>query len=109
MPYCPMCGKEVEASYSFCPICGATQPSTPISTPPTFPPSGQTQLAPSAQKHTELWYLVPLLFNIVGGVVGYLAIKRDDKPMANRLLIIGIVMFGLGLSAAFIVPFMIGR
>jgi len=103
-----MCGKEVDASYRFCPICGATQPSTPISTPLTSPPSGQTQLVASAQKHTELWYLVPLLFNIVGGIVGYLAIKKDDKPMANRLLIIGIVMFGLGLSIAFVVLFMVG-
>jgi len=40
--------------------------------------------------------------------VGYLAIKRDDKSMANRLLIIGIVMFGLGLSIAFVVLFMVG-
>lgn len=107
MPYCPMCGKAVEASYRFCPMCGAAQPSTPATLPLTAPQSGQTQLSVSTQKHTGLWYLVPLIFNIIGGIVGYLAIKRDNKPMANRLLIIGIVMFCLGLSTAFIIPFMI--
>lgn len=55
-------------------------------------------------KPTRAWYLVPLLLSIIGGIIGYFAVKNDDKPMANRLLIIGVVMFVLALSAAFVIP-----
>ena len=38
-----------------------------------------------------LWYLVPLFFGILGGIVAYIGVKDDDKEMANNLLIFGIV------------------
>jgi len=38
-----------------------------------------------------LWYLIPLFFGILGGIVAYIGVKDDDKEMANNLLIFGIV------------------
>jgi purine-cytosine permease-like protein len=46
-------------------------------------------------KPTRAWYLVPIFFNIFGGIIGYSAVKNDDKRMANRLLITGLVVFVL--------------
>ena len=38
-----------------------------------------------------LWYLVPLFFGIIGGIVAYIGVKDDDKEMATNLLIFGII------------------
>lgn len=46
-----------------------------------------TQKSPSM-----MWYLVPLLFAIIGGVIGYYAIVGRNKSMAKNLLIVGIAM-----------------
>ena len=38
------------------------------------------------------WYLVPLFFGLLGGIVGYVGVKNEDKGMANNLLNLGIIM-----------------
>ena len=43
-------------------------------------------------KPTRAWYLVPLLFGILGGIIGYFAVKNEDQRLANNLLIVGIVV-----------------
>lgn len=45
----------------------------------------------SAGKPTLLWYLVPFFFGILGGLVGYVGTKDEDKDMANGLLLFGTV------------------
>jgi len=55
----------------------------------------QNDITLDEEKHrrSSAWYLVPILFSIIGGLIGYFAVKDDDKGMANNLLGIGIVMF----------------
>jgi len=43
------------------------------------------------EKPTALWYLVPFFFGIIGGLIGYIAVKEEDKEMADSLLIFGVV------------------
>ena len=43
------------------------------------------------EKPTALWYMVPFFFGIIGGIVGYVGTKDEDKDMANSLLIFGLV------------------
>lgn len=74
--FCSNCGAEIDAKAKICPKCGVEQ----------APP------AKEVVKHTAAWYIVPLLFGIIGGIIGYLVIKDDDKKMATNLLILGIVM-----------------
>ena len=38
-----------------------------------------------------LWYLVPFLFGILGGVVAYVGVKDKDESMALGLLLFGII------------------
>lgn len=40
---------------------------------------------------TLLWYIVPFLFGILGGLIGYVATKDEDKDMANGMLFFGIL------------------
>jgi uncharacterized membrane protein len=64
----------------FCPNCGAEVAAERVEVPER-----------ARQKPTAAWYLVPFFFGILGGIVGYVAVKDDDKGMANNLLIFGIV------------------
>lgn len=37
-------------------------------------------------KPSGLWYLVPLFFGVVGGIVAYVGVKDEDEEMAKFLL-----------------------
>ena len=41
------------------------------------------------------WFLLPILANIVGGVIAYYALKYDDPRRASDCLWCGIALFGL--------------
>jgi len=42
------------------------------------------------------WYLLPILFSIIGGVISYFVIKNDDLKKAKNCLCVGLVLsFGL--------------
>ena len=45
-----------------------------------------------AQQRSRWWYLVPLLLAIVGGVVAYFAVRRDDPRLARNCLVLGVAL-----------------
>ena len=98
MVFCTNCGFEVTTEPSkFCPKCGTT----------TFQDSEKTD---SVVNHTsnnssiiptersKFWYLLPIVFGIVGGLIAYLVLRKSDSRKAKRCLIIGIVFTLLGMS-----------
>jgi len=40
---------------------------------------------------SKLWYIVPIIFNIIGGIIAYFAIKPSDEGSAKKMLAIGAV------------------
>ena len=52
-----------------------------------------------------LWYLLPILIGIIGGVIAYFVIKQDDPIKAKNCLKLGIILLiiniilGISLSA----------
>ena len=44
------------------------------------------------RKRTMVWYIVPFLIGIAGGIIGYLVVKDDDPKLAKNLLILGILL-----------------
>jgi len=43
-------------------------------------------------KPSSLWYLVPFFFGFIGGLLGYIAVKDEDRDMAASLIFFGIFM-----------------
>jgi len=41
---------------------------------------------------SKWWYLLPILFTIIGGIISFFAIRYDDPKKARNCLIIGIVL-----------------
>ena len=38
------------------------------------------------------WYLLPIVFSIIGGLISYFAIKNDDPKKAKYCLSVGLIM-----------------
>jgi hypothetical protein len=54
------------------------------------------------KRPTALWYLIPFFFGIIGGLIGYVAVKDDDRGMADLLL-----AFGIGWSVILLIGYWI--
>jgi hypothetical protein len=59
---------------------------------PTLTSQTEPSVPQEKAKPTAMWFLVPLFFGIFGGIVAYVAVKDDDKQMAESLLGLGIVV-----------------
>jgi len=46
---------------------------------------------------SNLWFLLPILFGIIGGVVAYLFLRRDDPNKAKKCLFLGLVFMIVGI------------
>ena len=44
------------------------------------------------KKRSNWWYIVPILFGIIGGIIGYYALRRDDPQKAKKCLWVGIIL-----------------
>jgi uncharacterized membrane protein len=41
---------------------------------------------------SRAWYLVPIFFGLIGGIISYFAIRRDDPQKAKKCLCLGIIL-----------------
>ena len=59
------------------------------------------------RKRSSLWFLLPIFFNVIGGVIAYFIIKDDDPHKAKNCLLLGIILTAISF-AIFVVPILIG-
>jgi FtsH-binding integral membrane protein len=43
------------------------------------------------------WLLLPILFGMIGGIIAYIVIRKDDPRKAKNCLYVGIIMMGIGI------------
>jgi len=55
-------------------------------TPPPPPP-------PPPKKPSKAWYLLPIFFSIIGGLIMFFVLRNKDRSMAKKGLITGVVIF----------------
>jgi uncharacterized membrane protein YvbJ len=89
MPFCSGCGKELPSpDADVCTHCGRLV---------------KEQLRSAANegnkpqtKKSGWWYLLPIFFSIIGGVIAYFVLKEDDPKLAKNCLILGIIITAIG-------------
>lgn len=59
------------------------------------------------KRRSSLWFLLPIFFSVIGGVIAYFIIKDDDPRKAKNCLFLGIILTAISI-AIFVVPIMIG-
>ena len=59
------------------------------------------------RRRSAWWFLLPILFNVIGGVIAYFVIKEDDPNRAKNCLYLGIILTAIGIGL-FLIPLAIG-
>jgi len=59
------------------------------------------------RKRSSLWFLLPIFFNIIGGIIAYFIIKYDHPSKAKNCLWLGIILSAISI-AIFLIPLLIG-
>ena len=50
-----------------------------------------------SKSRSNTWYLLPILVGLIGGVVAYLVLRRDDPKKAKKCLYVGIILAIVGI------------
>ena len=59
------------------------------------------------RKRSSWWFLLPIIFGVIGGVIAYFVIKEDDPKRARSCLYLGIILAAIWF-ALFVIPVLIG-
>ena len=49
------------------------------------------------KSRSSMWYLLPILVGMIGGIIAYLMIRKDDPRKAKNCIYIGLVMVLIGI------------
>jgi len=59
------------------------------------------------RRRSSLWFLLPIIFNIFGGLVAYFVIRDDDPKRARSCLLLGTILAAIPVLL-FVVPILVG-
>ena len=48
-------------------------------------------LQPEKQR-SNWWYLLPVFLGVIGGIIAYFALRRDDRKKAKKCLYLGLIL-----------------
>ena len=43
------------------------------------------------------WYLLPIFLGIIGGIIAYFALRKDDRQKAKKCLYLGLILGAIGI------------
>ena len=49
------------------------------------------------KSRSNAWYLLPIFVGMIGGIIAYLVIRKDDPHKAKNCIYIGIIMMIIGI------------
>jgi cytochrome bd-type quinol oxidase subunit 2 len=59
------------------------------------------------KRRSAWWFLLPILFNVIGGIIAYFVLREDDPKRARDCLLLGAILTAIGI-ALFFIPLLIG-
>ena len=51
----------------------------------------------SETPRSSMWYLLPIFVGMIGGIIAYLIIRKDDPRKAKNCIYIGMIMMIIGI------------
>ena len=85
--FCNNCGSKILENTQFCTECGNS-----LDPPPQTNSSTQSQYPIQGRRPSAAWYLLPIFFSIIGGIISWACIRDRDPRMAKNNLILGILL-----------------
>ena len=85
--FCNNCGSKILENTQFCTECGNS-----LDPPPQTNSSTQSQYPIQGGKPSAAWYLLPIFFSVIGGIISWACIRDRDPHMAKNNLILGILL-----------------
>ena len=49
------------------------------------------------KRRSNWWYLLPIFLGIIGGIIAYFAIRKDDRPKAKKCLYLSLILGAIGI------------
>ena len=80
MGFCSVCGTERLENENFCRNCRDNI-------------NQNSSAQPLPRKRSNLWYLAPIFFSIIGGIIAFAVLRKSDSSKAKKCLVIGIGLF----------------
>ena len=131
-PFCTSCGAALKSDASFCGKCGAEVEQGYSNPQPAYKnprqeafeeyendyvgriggnsnPQPRYNNSPSNGPYVGVsaaWWLLPIFFSVIGGIIAWVCVKDTDPRMAKNCLILGIILtvvpFAIGMLFVFI-------
>lgn len=93
MTDCYFCSKELPEGKTYCVHCDhETNTTNPFEKTTIY------------KKRSNAWYLLPIFFGIIGGIIAFVIIRKDDSMKGAYCLIIGVVTMVVGFVLNLIIP-----
>ena len=48
------------------------------------------------RKRSNWWYLLPIFLGVIGGIIAYFALRRDDREKAKKCMYLGLILLAVG-------------
>ena len=49
------------------------------------------------KSRSNWWYLLPIFLGIIGGIIAYFAIRKDDLPKAKKCIYLSLILLAIGI------------
>ncbi len=95
--FCTNCGNEILESSQFCTNC-RTSPNAISHTNC----SNYQQYSQSTQSAGGIWYLLPIFFGLLGGIIAWALIRNRNSDRARNCLILGTIVTSVPIIAVYL-------
>jgi hypothetical protein len=59
------------------------------------------------KRRSSFWFLLPIVFNVIGGIIAFFVIREDDPRKAQNCLYLGIILAAIPVLLI-VVPILVG-
>ena len=49
------------------------------------------------RQRSNWWYLLPIFLGIIGGIIAYFALRKDDREKAKKCMYLGLILLAVGI------------